>query len=168
MEDIIQLLNEYRIRSALVRIMGKVSLDVVEDALFGNAVYRPSFVLANKVDLNDDPRMLEQFRQAAEPLEVIPVSMEKTPDLTSLIGRKIFDLLEITRVYTKEPGKEPAKDPIVCKKGITVGDLARTIHNDFYDRFKYARIWGPAAKFDNEKVGLERVLLDGTVIQLYT
>ena len=94
--------------------------------------------------------------------------MEKTPDLVSLIGGKIFDLLEVTRVYTKEPGKEPAKDPIVCKAGTTVGDLARLIHNDFYDRFKYARIWGPAAKFDNEKVGLDRVLLDRTIIQLYT
>jgi ribosome-interacting GTPase 1 len=167
-DEIIELLNGYRIRSALVRVMGKVNLDVVEDSLFGNAVYRPSFVLANKIDLNDDPRMLEQLRQAAEPLEVIPVSMEKTLDLTSLIGSKIFNLLGITRIYTKEPGKEPAKDPIVCKNGITVGDLARTIHNDFYDRFKYARIWGPSAKFDNEKVGLERVLLDGTIIQLYT
>ena len=167
-EDVIRLLGEYRIRSALVRVIGQVTLDAVEDAVFGNAVYRPTFVLANKIDLNDDPRMLDQLRQAAAPLEVIPVSLEKTPNLVPLIGAKIFDLLKITRIYTKEPGKEPAKDPIVCKTGTTVGDLARQIHNDFYDRFKYARIWGPAAKFDNEKVGLDRVLLDRTIIQLYT
>ena len=167
-EDIIKLLAGYRIRSALVRIKGKVTLDTVEDALFGNAVHRPTFVLANKIDLNNDPAMLDQLRETAAPLEVIPLSMEKTPDLDRLIGSKIFELLEITRVYTKEPGKEPATDPIVCKPGTTVGDLARTIHNDFYERFKYARIWGPAAKFENEKVGIDRVLLDGTVIQLYT
>jgi len=167
-EDVIRLLGEYRIRSALVRVIGQVTLDAVEDAVFGNAVHRPTFVLANKIDLNDDPRMLEQLRQAAAPLEVIPVSLEKTQGLVSLIGGKIFDMLMITRVYTKEPGKEPAKDPIVCKTGTTVGDLARQIHNDFYDRFKYARIWGPAAKFDNEKVGLDRVLLDRTIIQIYT
>ena len=85
-----------------------------------------------------------------------------------MIGKKIFELLEITRVYTKESGKEPAKAPIVCKPSTTVGDLAKMIHNDFYDRFIYARIWGPSAKFDNEKVGIDRILLDGTVIQLYT
>jgi uncharacterized protein len=167
-EDIIQLLAGYRIRSALVRVIGKVTLDTVEDALFGNAVHRPTFVLANKIDLNTDPSMLEQLRDTAAPLEVIPLSLQKTPDLDLLIGSKIFELLDIIRVYTKEPGKEPATDPIVCKPGATVGDLARLIHNDFYERFKYARIWGPAAKFDNEKVGLERILLDGTVIQLYT
>ena len=167
-DQVIELLAGYRIRSALVRVKGKVTLDIVEDAIFGNAVYRPSFILANKIDLNDDPDMLEQLRQAADQIEVIPVSIEKTPELTALIGKRIFNLLEITRVYTKEPGKEPAKDPIVCRPGTTVGDLARIIHNDFYERFKYARIWGPAAKFDNEKVGIDRVLLDGTVIQLYT
>lgn len=167
-DEVIELLAGYKIRSALVRVTGRVNLDIMEDAIFGNAVYRPSFVLANKIDLNTDPSMLEQLCQAAGPIEVLPVSMEKTQDLAPKIGEKIFELLEITRVYTKEPGKEPAKDPIVCKPGTTVGDLARTIHNDFYNRFKYARIWGPAAKFDNEKVGLDRVLLDGTVIQLYT
>jgi ribosome-interacting GTPase 1 len=167
-EDVLNLFDGYRIRSALVRIIGTVTLDIVEDTIFGNAVYRPSFILANKIDLNNDPAMLEQLHQAADPIEVIPLSMENTPDLSPLIGGKIFDLLRITRVYTKEPGKEPAKDPIVCKPGTTVGDLARIIHNDFFERFKYARLWGPAAKFDNEKVGLDRVLLDGTVIQLYT
>ena len=167
-DEVIELLAGYKIRSALVRITGRVTLDIVEDSIFGNAVYRPSFVLANKIDLNTDPGMLEQLCQAAGLIEVLPISMEKTQDLAPKIGDKIFELLEITRVYTKEPGKEPAKDPIVCKPGTTVGDLARIIHNDFYNRFKYARIWGPAAKFDNEKVGIDRVLLDGTVIQLYT
>ena len=167
-DEIIELLAGYRIRSALVRIKGQVTIDLVEDAIFGNAVHRPTFVLANKIDLNSDPAMLAQLRETAAPLEVIPVSMDKTPNLTEMIGGKIFELLDITRVYTKEPGKEPATDPIVCKPGTTVGDLARLIHNDFYERFKYARLWGPAAKFDNEKVGLDRVLLDGTVIQLYT
>jgi ribosome-interacting GTPase 1 len=166
-KDIIRLLAEYRIRSAVVRIIGKVSLDIVEDALFGNAVYRPTFVLANKIDMNNDPNMLEQLYQSAGFIEVIPISIENTPKLSLLIGKKIFDLLQITRVYTRESGKGIAKDPIVCKPGSTVGDLARIIHNDFYDNFKYARLWGPSAKFDNEKVGLDRVLLDGTIIQLY-
>jgi ribosome-interacting GTPase 1 len=48
-----------------------------------------------------------------------------------------------------------------------VGELAKIIHNDFYNNFKYARIWGPSAKFPNEKVGLERELKDTTIIQLY-
>jgi len=167
-QDIVALLADYKIKSALVRIVGEVSIDTVEDAIFGNAVYRPCFVLANKIDLNNDNGMLEQLRQAAASLDVIPISMEKSSNIATMVGKKIFNILGITRIYTKEPGKEPAKDPIVCRPGTTVGDLARIIHNDFYKNFKYARLWGPAAKFDNERVGLDRVLLDGSIIQLYT
>jgi ribosome-interacting GTPase 1 len=166
-DEVIALLNEYKIRSALVYVRGRVTLDVVEDALFGNAVYRPSLVLANKTDLGYDEEIAERLRDAAAPLQVGVCSFEKTPDLQRVLGEKLFELLGIVRVYTKEPGKEAAVEPIVCGEGVTVGDLAKMIHNDFYERFKYARIWGPAAKFDNEKVGLDRELLDGTVIQLY-
>jgi hypothetical protein len=166
--DITELLAGYRIRSALVRIKGKVTLDLVEDSLFGNAVYRPTMVIANKVDLNDDPRNIEQLVQATYPLQLHVLSIERMTDLTKLIGQSIFDMLSITRVYTKEPGKPRRDIPIVCKLGTNVGELAKMIHNDFYNRFKYAKIWGPSAKFDSEKVGLDRVLLDGTVVQIHT
>jgi ribosome-interacting GTPase 1 len=165
-EDVIELLAGYKIRSALVRVRGSVTLENVEDAIFGNAVYRPTLILANKSDLRPDRRAIEKLREAAAPLEVIVASAEHTTNLAPTIGEKLFSLLSITRVYTKEPGKEPAKIPMVFKGDVTVGALARTIHNDFYEHFKFARIWGPAAKFPNEKVGLDRRLTDGTVIQL--
>jgi hypothetical protein len=167
-EDVIALLGEYKIRSALVRVRGRATLETVEDAIFGNAVYRPTLVLANKSDLRPDPRAIEQLRMAAEPLEVVVASAEHTPDLAATLGERLFRLLDITRVYTKEPGKEPARTPMVYRGPVTVGELARTIHNDFYRNFKYARVWGPAAKFPNEKVGLDRRLTDGTIVQLYT
>ena len=167
-EDIIKLLAGYRIKSALLKIKGKVSLDVVEDAMFGNAVYRPTFVIANKMDLNNDPRNIEELLKATYPLQLHVLSIEKMKDLTRLIGQTIFDLLGICRIYTKERGKGVATIPIVVKEGTTVGELAKMLHNDFFDRFKYARLWGPAAKFDDEKVGLDRVLKDGTTIQIYT
>jgi hypothetical protein len=167
-EEVVALLNEFRIRSALVRIRGSVTIDNVEDAIFGNAVYRPTLVVANKADLGIDRRTVDQLRMAAGPLDVLVISAEKTPNLAVAIGGELFKLLEIARIYTKEPGEEPAREPVVVRRGITVRELARTIHNDFYRNFKYARIWGPSAKFPNERVGLDRVLEDGTIIQLYT
>ena len=166
-DEVIALLNEYKIRSALVHVRGKVTLDVVEDALFGNAVYRPTIVLANKADLGVDKETVEQLRAAAAPLLVGVMSFEKTRNLQEILGQKIFELIGIVRIYTKEPGSEAAKVPVVAREGVTVGNLAKMIHNDFFNRFKYARIWGPSAKFDNEKVGLDRELKDGTVIQIY-
>ena len=167
-DDITALLREYKIRSALVRIRGRVTLDIVEDAMFGNAVYRPTMVIANKADLSSDPAVVESVRASAALLDVMVISAERPGGLRETLGGKLFDLLGIVRVYTKQPGKEAAVAPIVGRRGITVGDLAKMIHSDFYERFKYARITGPSAKFESGRKGIDHVLSDGDVVQFHT
>jgi ribosome-interacting GTPase 1 len=166
-DEVIALLNEFKIKSAIIRIKGRVTLETIEDAIFGNSVYRPTIVIANKADLNQDPTLFEKIKEKAAPLQVLLISAGKSNNLKYVLGKKLFNLLEITRVYTKEQGKEPAKEPIISHGITTVGELAKRIHNDFYENFKYAKIWGKSAKFPNEKVGLDRELGDGTIIQLY-
>jgi len=167
-DEIVSLLGEYKIRSALVRIRGKVTLDVVEDAMFGNAVYRPTLVIANKSDLVSGEAVEESVKASAKPLEVMFVSAENPGGLAKELGQRLFELLGIIRVYTKQPGKKAAVEPIVGRRGMTVGDLAKLIHSDFYERFKYARVRGPSAKFESERVGLDHVLADGDVVQFHT
>lgn len=167
-DDIATLLREYKIHSALVRIRGRVTLDIVEDAMFGNTVYRPTLVIANKADLSSDPAVIESVRASAAPLDVMVVSAEKPRNLQERLGASLFELLGIIRVYTKQPGKEAAVLPIVGQRGMNVGDLAKIIHSDFYERFKYARIRGPSAKFESGRVGIDHVLQDGDVVQFHT
>jgi len=167
-DEIVSLLGEYKIRSALVRIRGRVSLDVVEDAMFGNAVYRPTLVIANKSDLVSGEAVEESVKASADPLDVMFVSAENPGSLTKELGQRLFELLRIIRVYTKQPGKKAAVEPIVGRRGMTVGDLAKLIHSDFYERFKYARVRGPSAKFESGRVGLDHVLADGDVVQFHT
>jgi ribosome-interacting GTPase 1 len=166
-EEVVSLLRGYKIRSALVRIKGRVTLDIVEDAIFGNAVYKPTLVVANKLDLVSSEDEIKDLYEIAEGMEIIPVSIEKNKELKDILGKKLFEKLGILRVYTKQPGKKAAEEPIVARKGLTVGELARMIHSDFYKRFRYARIMGPSAKFKSERVGLNHVLEDGDVVQLH-
>lgn len=167
-DDIATLLREYKIHSALVRIRGRVTLDIVEDAMFGNTVYRPTLVIANKADLSSDPAVIESVKASAAPLDVMVVSAENPRNLQERLGASLFELLGIIRVYTKQPGKEAAVLPIVGQRGMNVGDLAKIIHSDFYERFKYARIRGPSAKFESGRVGIDHVLQDGDVVQFHT
>jgi len=166
-EDAVKLLNEYKIRSALVRVRGRVTLDLVEDAVFGNAVYRPTLVVANKADLAESSASLEELREAAKPLTVLSVSVKEAENLAEVLGSELFNLLGIARVYTKEPGQDHSKVPIVARRGLTVGDLSKTIHSDFYRRFRYARLWGPSANFPGERVGLDRELSDGDIVEIH-
>ncbi|MDP6459115.1 MAG: 50S ribosome-binding GTPase [Candidatus Bathyarchaeota archaeon] len=167
-DDISALLKEYKIRSALVRIRGQVTLDIVEDAMFGNAVYKPTLVIANKADLSSDLDVVKSIRTSASPLEVMVVSTKTPGVLRETLGAKLFDLLGIVRIYTKQPGKPSAVLPIVGLRGMNVGDLAKIIHSDFYNRFKYARVTGPSAKFEKGRVGIDHVLQDGDIVQFHT
>jgi hypothetical protein len=136
--------------------------------MFGNAVYRPTLIIANKADLSSNPAVVESVRASAAPLEVMVVSAEQPGGLRETLGERLFDLLGIVRVYTKQPGKPAAVEPIVGRRGLTVGDLAKMIHSDFYERFKYAKITGPSAKFDGGRKGIDHVLLDGDIVQFHT
>ena len=80
---------------------------------------------------------------------------------------KIWKLLDKIRVQTKTSGKI-AKKPIVLESKSRVEDVARTIHQDFVKNFRYARLWGPSAKFDSQQVGLEHICKDGDIVEIFT
>lgn len=167
-EDVRKLLNSYRIYAALVKIYGEVTLDDVERALFEHTVYKPGLTLLNKVDLLDEVSLEKLIAtiKAISPYPVLPVSARRGLD-AKLIGRLLFEQLEIVRVYTKQPNAEPSKEPLILKKGATVLDVAKAIHSKFAETFRYAKIWGPSAKYPGERVGPEHVVADGDVVEIH-
>ena len=140
---------------------------MVEDALYGSVVYKPTLVLANKADLPGAEEEFQRLKEVVSDLGVLAVSCVEPEGLRDLLGGAIFRMLSIIRVYTKELGKEPSKVPFVAQEGATVEDLAKMIHSDFLKNFKYARIWGPNAKFQGGRVGLSHMLRDSDVIEIH-
>ncbi len=95
----------------------------------------------------------------------MPISA-KTGRGFDLLKQKVYERLDIVRVYAKPPGKDPdLEKPFVLKKGSTVIDLARKIHRDFYDNLKSARVWGSSA-FDGQPVQRDYLLQDGDIVEL--
>jgi hypothetical protein len=91
----------------------------------------------------------------------------KGRELAEKLGSKLFSLLGLIRVYTKEPGGRPSPRPFVLKRGTTIGELAKMIHSDLHRDFRYARLWGPSARFPGERVGPDRVLDDGDIVEIH-
>jgi ribosome-interacting GTPase 1 len=168
LKEVETLLKSYRIFNAVVKIYGNVTLDDVEDSIFESALFRPTIVLANKVDAEgtvESLRRLERFIDSR--LRVIPVSCRTKFGLKNL-GLELFKSLEMIRVYTKEPGsKEPSPAPFILRKDAAVADLAKQIHSDFYKRFSYARVWSKRLTFSPQKVGLSFVLGDRDVVEMH-
>ncbi len=135
--------------------------------LFGPTTKRVMFVM-NKLDLSGSDAFLKKFvSKYGKKFPVIPISCLNGLGIDELPS-KIFTELEIIRVYTKPPGKPPVmKNPLILKKGETVLDAAKELHKDFARNLKYAKLWGPSAKFPGQRVERTHTLQDGDIIELH-
>ncbi|HIC22448.1 MAG TPA: TGS domain-containing protein, partial [Planctomycetes bacterium] len=71
----------------------------------------------------------------------------------------IYDNLGFMSVFLKPQGQEADLiEPLIVKEGSTVREVCATLHRDFVRKFRFARVKGPSAKFDWQRVGLDHVL----------
>lgn len=147
------------------KVIRKVDEEDTEDEESTGVKYLPYLLVANKADIADSEANMEIIAELKPHLSLLPISAAQEIGLEEL-KRAIYEKLEIIRVYTKAPGKEPdLEEPFVLKKGKTVLDLAESIHRDFPERLKNARVWG-SAKFDGQAVPREHILEDGDIVEL--
>ena len=169
MREVEKLLREHRINDAIVKISGEVTLEDIEDAIYETTMFKPTLILANKLDVKGveaNLRVLERYVQGKIP--IIAVSCEQKRGLDKL-GDAIFNTLGVIRIYTKEPNKrDPSEKPFTLKRGATLQDLAKSIHGEFIDNFAYARVWAKRLVFSPQKVGLTFVLDDGDIVEIHT
>jgi ribosome-interacting GTPase 1 len=128
----------------------------------------PALLLVNKADDETSKPDFDVLRELLDPRwEMIPVSA-KTGHNLERMKQAVFDTLDIVRVYSKIPGKEPdTKSPFVMKQGGTVEEFAGKVHQDFVKRLKSAKVWGSSA-FDGQMVPRDYVLEDGDIVELKT
>ncbi len=133
----------------------------------------PVQIAINKVDLTTPGSMADLalaidlvLDGLGRDLPMHRVSAETGIGLEEL-GKSLFETLAVVRVYSKEPGKKPETDrPFVLAQGSTVIDLARIIHKDLVENYRFARIWG-SARFDGQPVERNHVLEDGDIVEIH-
>jgi ribosome-interacting GTPase 1 len=167
-DQVTSLLKSYGVSNAIVRTTGDVTLDDIEDVILEtNLIYKPTIVLANKSDLPDTAAAARLLDEMGSKLPVLIVSCLTRSGLSEL-GERLFEALDIARVYTKEPNAtRPSPEPFIIRKGTTVGELSREIHSALFRQFKYARVWGESASYDGERVGIAHILSDGDIVQIH-
>jgi ribosome-interacting GTPase 1 len=131
-------------------------------------VHLPTLLVANKSDLDTDSeevRVLEELTGTHFP--AIACSA-KTGHALDELARFLFESLQILRVYTKPPGQPADRNrPFTVRRGDTVLEVARLVHQDVARTLKFARLWGSGA-FDGQQVGPDHLVADGDVLELHT
>jgi hypothetical protein len=129
--------------------------------------HKKVLIVGNKLDLDNAKKNYAALAEKyGERFPLIAISARDGTGLEEL-RLKLYQFLDIIRVYTKAPGQKPVfTDPIVLRRGSTLEDAAAAVHKDFRERLKYARLWG-SGKHDGIMVRRDHIMQDGDIIELH-
>lgn len=130
------------------------------DKAIGNKIF--VFNLKNKTV---DPRKISATLQSKK-YNFVLIST-KTNEGIEELRDKLFSGFSKIRVFTKEPGKEASKKPLILEPNTTVRRIAEKILKNLSD-LKETKIWGPSSKFPGQIVGLIHELKDMDIIEFKT
>jgi ribosome-interacting GTPase 1 len=158
------MLKTFRINNADIVIRDNINDDQLIDIIEANKLYIPSIVILNKIDMVSKEK-LEQLKKKIKPdLCISAKDNDHTDDLKELI----FNKLDLIRIYLKEPNKKAdMKVPLIVERKSRIRDVCNKMHKDFVKRFKFARVWGPSARFGGQKLMLKHVMKDEDILELH-
>jgi len=130
--------------------------------------YTQTFLVLNKMD---DPEAEDRRELLCEicPLDYVEYRVSAATGLgLDELCLKIFQALDVVRVYTKMPNrKEPDYDkPFTIRRGGTLSDIAQLIHKELADNLKFARVWGSNVQ-GGTSVKSDYVLHDKDVVEIH-
>jgi small GTP-binding protein len=164
-EEIKAILSEYKLSNVDVTIrQPNMTADDLVDVIEGNRVYIPALYVLNKIDAIS----IEELDLLYKIPHSVPISSREWLNIDEL-SEKMWDALELVRVYTKPRGQSPDYSaPVVLRRGrCSVEDFCNAIHKEIAKQMKYAIVWGASAKHSRgQKVGLDHILEDEDVVHI--
>ena len=146
-----------------IKIVGRGSIPSLEVGW----ISLRALLIGNKCDVRNAMVEYRKFENRfKDTFPLLPISAREGMNFDEL-KKEVYQLLDILRVYTKVPGKEPdLTEPVILKKGSTVEEVALSVHKDFAAKLRYAKIWG-SGKFDGQMVKRDYRVSEGDVIELH-
>ncbi|HET9682374.1 MAG TPA: TGS domain-containing protein, partial [Candidatus Limnocylindrales bacterium] len=97
-------------------------------------------------------------------LEVLVVSVLDDASLLAF-SEAVWRLTGLIRVRLRANGVTD-EEPLALEPGATTADVADAVHHDLAAAFSGARVWGPSARFEGQRVGREHLVQDGDVVEI--
>lgn len=163
-EDTIKaILHEYRINNVDLTFKCDATMDELIDIIEGNRIYVPCIYVLNKIDSIS----IQELDLLDKVPHYVPVSAKDEWNFDELMT-KIWDYLDLIRIYTKPKGQIPDYEaPVILSRNkCSIIDFCGKLHKSLISDFGYAKIWGMSAKHNPQKVGKEHMLQDEDVIQI--
>lgn len=138
-------------------------LETVRAEVAAAGIVKPAFVAATRAD-EAESKALARLDEAFPDLDVIPVSILDEGSLDAFRSAA-WKLTGLIRVRLRKDGAIDA-DPLALHPPATATDVADWVHHDLGATFSGARVWGPSARFDGQRVGRDHEVRDGDVVEI--
>jgi small GTP-binding protein len=137
----------------------------VRDEVALAGIEKPAFLAATRSD-EAAPADIDRLRAAFPDLDVLPVSVIDEASLDAFRDAA-WRLTGLIRVRLQSTGAAaPDAEPLALAPRSTVADVADWVHHDLGATFSGARVWGPSARFEGQRVGREHQVADGDVVEI--
>ena len=167
--------------NASVKIYEKVSIEDIEIAFSRGTSFKAACIIASKADLSNTKenykKMISYLKTSNKlKIETYPVAITYNEDGEEIrkgldnLAEDILKKLNLIRIFTKS-SKGVAEKPLVLQKDSTVGEVAKDIHKDLFETFKFAYIYreveGEITK-RKIKTGINFKVNDFDVIEIFS
>lgn len=125
-------------------------------------------IIYNLSSKEDKRKISETLKSGRYNFVILDLKSDNKKNKINKLKQKIFQSFNKIRVYTKEPGKEKTKKPIILNQGASVKDAAEKILHGFSKKIKESFVTGPSSKFPYQKTGLKHELKDLDVVEFRT
>jgi ribosome-interacting GTPase 1 len=139
----------------------EIGIVMAEVAAAGIAV--PSAIAVTRAD-EADPSTLDRLATVLGDARTVRVSVLDDAAVDA-VRELIWSLTGLIAVRLRSGGVTE-EEPVALHPPATVADVADTIHHDLVATFAGARVWGPSARFDGQRVGRDHVIGDGDVVEI--
>jgi small GTP-binding protein len=138
-------------------------LEVVRAEVAAAGIVKPGFVAATRAD-EAGSGSLARLAAAFPDLEIVAVSILDEDSLEAF-RTATWALTGLIRVRLRKDGSID-NEPLALHPEATVADVADWVHHDLGASFSGARVWGPSARFEGQRVGREHQIVDGDVVEI--
>ena len=138
-------------------------LQTVLDEVALAGIEKPAFIAVTRAD--EGPAGATAAVAAAFPgFVVVPVSVLDEASLDRFRD-EVWRLTGLIRVHLRANGTVD-DEPVALHPPATVVDVADLVHHDLAAAATGARVWGPSARFDGQRVGRDHVVADGDSLEI--
>lgn len=138
-------------------------LQTVREELARADIQKPAVLAVTRADEATDAD-ITRLALAFPDLEMVRVSVLDAGSLDALRDA-IWGLTGLIRVYLRTNGAT-AVEPLALNPGATVADVADSVHHELGASFSGARVWGPSARFEGQRVGREHTVQDTDTVEI--